>query len=387
MGESLRDQLAANLDKIETRPAEEEVVVADVPAAEPAEHVAATPSDAPLAKAPESAVSDRPRGADGKFIEKKTEPVPAAAKTGTPPHPNAGIKAQPAGAAPAARPAPQRPSSWKKDYWAHWDKLTQAQQLAPEEASALAAYIAERESQYQQGVSTYKGEWERAKPILDALQPYAPLLEQHGIAPQAWISNMGAAHRELALGGPQQKIARFAWLAQQYGVPLAALTDEAARTQYLQSAPVAQQPPQAAQPVLTVEQARALFQQEYQAQAVQSDVQRFAQDKEKYPHFEAVRETMAQLLDAKLADDLPSAYDAALRHPRHSELWTAIQEQERAATAQANAAAAAKTVAAAKGKAVSVRTATPSAPATERPKDRRSALESAYDEVMGGARV
>lgn len=380
MSESLRDQLEANLDKIVTV---EEAPVVETATPEP-EAAASTPSGA-AGSAPESKVSDRPRAPDGKFIERK-ESAPVAAKPDTPTKPTQQAPIPPTGAAPA-KPAPQRPSSWKKDYWAHWDKLTGQGQLAPEEAQALAAYIAEREGQYQQGVSTYKTEWDRAKPVMDALAPYTPLLEQHGIQPQAWIANMGAAHRELALGSPQQKLARFAWLAQQYGLPVQALVDENVRNQYLQSAPAQQTMQPQQQGVLTVEQARALFQQEYQAQATQQEVARFAKETDKYPHYEAVRETMAQLLDANLAEDLTSAYEAALRHPRHSDLWQQLQEQERARAAQDNAAAAAAKVVQAKGKAVSVRTATPSAPSTEKPKDRRSSLESAYDEVMGGARV
>lgn len=380
MSESLRDQLEANLDKITTVP-ESAPEPAEVAAPEPA--AAATPSGA-TGNAPESQVSDRPRGSDGKFIERK-DTAPVAAKPDTP-KPTQQAPTPPTGAAPA-KPAPQRPSSWKKDYWAHWDKLTGQGQLAPEEAQALAAYIAQREGEYQQGVSTYKTEWDRAKPVMDALAPYAPLLEQHGIQPQAWISNMGAAHRELALGSPQQKLARFAWLAQQYGLPIQALTDEGVRNQYLQSAPQQQQTMQPPQQGVSMEQARAIFQQEYQAQATQAEVARFAKETDKYPHYEAVRETMAQLLDANLADDLTSAYEAALRHPRHSALWQQLQEQERTRAAEENAQAAAAKVVQAKGRAVSVRTATPSAPASDKPKDRRSSLESAFDDVMGGARV
>ena len=37
---------------------------------------------------------------------------------------------------------------------------------------------------------------------------------------------------------------------------------------------------------------------------------------------------MAGLLQAGLADDLPSAYEAALRHPRHSDIYQEMQQQQ-----------------------------------------------------------
>lgn len=269
--------------------------------------------------------------------------------------------------------------------WPIWDKLNSGEALSRDEARKLAEYNVKREQDFQRGVSTYKTEWDHARPIMEAMQPYMPLLQQHNIQPQQWITNMGAAHRELAMGTPQQKLARFNWLAQQYGLPVAALVDEQARNQYLQSAP--QQPQSQAPQGLTLEQARALFEQEYQAKTTLQEVQRFGTDQQKYPHFEALRETMAQLLEANLADDLPSAYDTALRHPRHSDLWQAIQEQERTANEEERRKAEAQRVAQAKGKAVSVRSSTPSAPAGEKPKDRRSQLEEAYEAHVGGARV
>ena len=383
MAESLRDQLEANLDKIVTVEESTHPVADTTPSPEPA---AATPSGGKGA-APESKVGEDTRARDdkGRFAEKKDEP---AAKAKAAP---AAPVAAPVAAAPAlptapAKPAPQRPSSWKKDYWPHWDKLTSGGALSPQEASALAEYMGQRESDFQHGVSTYKREWETARPVMEAIAPYLPLLQQHGIAPQAWVSNLGAAHRELALGAPQQKLARFAWLAQQYGVPVQALVDEGARNQYLASAPAqaqAQPQPQG----LTVAQAKALWQQEFIAHTGQQEIERFAADKENHPHFEILRETMAQLLEAGLAKDLQSAEAAALRLPQHSELWQQIQEQDRATKDEATRAAEADRVAKAKGKAVSVRSSTPSAPSGEKPKDRRSQIEEAFDSVVGGARL
>ena len=385
MAESLRDQLAANYEKIVT--SAEPEAVAPEPAATPSGGEG-LPPESKIAE-PKEDKTGRLHGDGGKFVAKDKEPAAAPAKPGTATTPPAaGTQPQGAAAAPA-KPRPQRPSSWKKDYWAHWDKLTGGQALSPEEAAALAEYMGERETQYQHGVATYKNEWDRARPIMEAMAPYMPLLEQHGIAPQAWITNLGAAHRELAMGSPQQKLARFQWLAQQYGLPINALVDEAARNQYLSSSPQ-QAAVQPAQTGLTVEEARRLFQQEFTATQSQHDVTRFiAENKEKYPFIEdpKFKETMAVQLESGLATDLQSALDAALRHPRHSEFWQQVQEQDRAREAEAKAKAEAQRVAQAKGKAVSVRSATPSATPAEKPKDRRSLLAENYDQIMGGSRV
>ena len=375
MAESLRDQLAANLDKLENSSitGDGKDVSADANIPDPAATPSGGKGEAPVSKVAEAKEdkTGRLHGEGGKFVSAaRAEQKPDA----TPP---------PADPAPArAASSPQRPSSWKKDYWGDWDALVGGT-LTPERAKALADYMNERETQFQHGVATYKQEWEQARPVMEAIQPYLPLLQQHGIAPNTWISNLGAAHRELALGSPQQKLARFQWLAQQYGIPMNAFSDEAARNQFVASQPA----PQPVQTGLTEQQARSLFQQEFMAQQSSSEVARFAADKEKYPHYEAVRETMAQLLEANLADDLPSAYEAALAHPRHSDIRTAIAEQQRAKDEEERKRAEAERVARAKGKAVSVRSATPTAAAGEKPKDRRSQLEEAFDEHMGGARV
>lgn len=389
MGESLRDQLTANFDKIITVEAPDETPAA--PASEPAstpEGGTGAPPQSKIVAAPKE--DERARDPKtGQFVEKSDEPKTAAApaKPGTTPPPSAGTQPQGAAAAPI-KPKPARPSSWKKDYWGHWDKMTGGQPLTPEEALALAEYMNSRETEFQHGVATYKREWEQAKPVLEAMQPFLPLLQQHNIQPQAWISNLGAAHRELALGTPQQKLARFAWLAQQYGVPVQALTDQTAQNEYLAKGGNGQNfQGQIPQNVLTREDADRLFQERFNAVRSEEDIQRFAADKEKYPYFEELRETMALRLDAGLSQDLDSAYQGALRDPRHSNIWDAIQEQKRAQDEEAKQRAEAERLSKAKGKAVSVRSATPSAPVGEKPKDRRSQLEENFDAIAGGGRV
>jgi hypothetical protein len=66
-----------------------------------------------------------------------------------------------------------RPSSWKKDYEEHWGKLD----------PTLQDYIQQREADYAKGVSTYKNQWDMAQPLVHAIEPFMPLLQEHSIEP------------------------------------------------------------------------------------------------------------------------------------------------------------------------------------------------------------
>ncbi len=390
MAESLRDQLAANYDKIVTVPDAPAEVATDIPADPPSSRIQEAPRHDAKAKATPAketdSVSDRPRDETGKFVKvdekaaKKDEGTAAvihqtkATTPGTPQSENA-LAAQ-----PPAKPRPQRPSSWKKEYWDQWDKLD----------PSLAEYIHQRESEYAKGVSTYKHEWDRAKPLLDAMEQFRPELEQHRIQPHEWISNLGNAHRMLALGTPQQKLQMFSKLAQDYGIPLQVFGDQGVQQQYLAQGQFQQPyqppvPPQ--QQPLTQEQAMKLFQEQFLQVNSEQELQRFAADTAKHPHYEEVRNTMAQLLEANLANDLESAYEAALRLPAHAHLYEAAQQQERQAQEEARRRAEAERVQKAKAKAVSMPSATPSGPTDEKPKGLRSNIEAAYEQHAAGARV
>ena len=107
-------------------------------------------------------------------------------------------------------------------------------------------------------------------------------------------------------------------------------------------------------------------------------------NKEKYPHLEQVRETMAGLLQAGLVKDLSSAYDAALRMPHHAELYESIQAKQREAEEQRQRDEAAKAVQTARAKTVSPRSSTPANPvSTEKGKGLRSTIEDAVNKVGG----
>lgn len=256
-----------------------------------------------------------------------------------------------------------RPTSWKKDYEEHWTKLD----------PTLQEYIHQRESDYARGVSTYKQNYETVQPIYEAMQPFMPLLQEHNIQPQQWISNLGNAHKVLAMGRPEEKLQAFARLAADYGVPLQALTGQNYDPQHSLML----------NEVNTLKQQLAAFQQQNEQKeqmTLQQEIERF---QAQAPHFEEVKETMAQLLQSGVATDLKSAYDKAIR--LNDEVWQKQQAEASQAQAQANVQAQVQKGADAKAKAVSTRSNSPTAVMTSgNSKDRRSIIADALDSHESG---
>ena len=315
--------------------------------------------------------TDRIRDDSGKFAKAVREaepanPSPVATKHDIP---------DPVDHSEKETPALQRPTTWKKEYLPLWDKLQTGQPLTPDEATKFLQYANQRETEYKTGVSTYKGEAENARALQEAIAPFVPDLQRHGIHPAAWINNLGRAHQTLALGSDQQRLDAFVKLANEYNVPLQALLG-------------GQQPDQ--QVTATMQELSALRQQvdkvnswaENQKQSeLMSKINEVQNDAEHYPHFDAVRETMAQLLESGLAPDLKTAYAKAVR--MQDDVWET--EQERLLSAARAEAAKSQQVAKAKAAAVSVKSSTPSGVATgQSAKDRRSALEASFNEFAGG---
>lgn len=348
---------------------------------------AETPA-APAETAPaETAAPDRPRDEQGRFAEKPKDSAPqagvkATSAQGQPPSSSPSGAAQVTQTPAAAEPKKsiQRPSTWKKDHWEAFDKLAA-------ENPSVAEYILQREGEFARGVSTYKQEWEKAQPLLEAMSPFMPLLQQYGVQPQQWITNLGNAHRMLALGTPQEKAARFVQLAREYQVPLEQLftLGQDGRLYVNQNFQAQAQ----VQPFAQQAQApdiESLIEAKLTDRWAQEQVNAFASQTDKYPHYEEVKQTMLGLLQAGLADDLEGAYKAAMQHPRHFHLYEAQQQQQRESQEREKAEAARKAAEAARRKAGSPRSGTPTSTANpgEGKKGLRSTIESVFDETVNG---
>lgn len=282
------------------------------------------------------------------------------------------------------KPRAQRPSSWKKDYWNHWDKLSGGQPLTPEEATALAEYTSQREQDYAKGVSTYKNEWDKAKPVLEALNPIAPLVQQHGFKDtNHWLGSAVQVFQGLSSGTPQQKLGTLFSLAAQYKVPLEEIFEQAEDGRYYlntQKFNAAQQrPAQQQKPVDIKQTVQEILQEERAATQVES----ISKDPEKYPHFNQVRETMAGLLRAGLVEDLQGAYLAALNMPIHATLKASMDQAKQAADEAKKREESANLAAAARAKVVSPRSSTPANNKATPGKGIRSVLEEAFDAKSG----
>lgn len=335
------------------------------PAATPAP-VASPSTPAPVAAEPATATPERARDAQGRFVETPEEQ--AAAKKAAP---------APVEIAPAApvRVAPKPPSSWKKDYHPQWEKLD----------PALADYILQREGEYAKGVSTYKSEWENAKPLMEALNPYQASIQAMGIKPAQFVTNLASAHETLSRGGPEQKLSMFMKLAQDYQVPVQQLFVRGQDGQvYFNPQVQPHQAPQRQAP--QAHDVAKLVRDEIAGVMSQQQIAQFAAEKDAQgnpvrPHFEAVKADMALLLDAGKAQDLNDAYRMALR--MNDEIWKSEQENQMKAQEAARQEAQRKAVATAKANVVSPKSATPAgkAPADGK-KGLRSTLEASFDEHL-----
>ena len=301
-------------------------------------------------------IIDRPRDEAGKFVQKVKEPEPKVE-----------VKAEPKVETPVETPKPTL-STWRKEYLPLQEKLDRGESLTAEEAKKLAAYNVEREKQYTSGISTYKGEAAQAKQYVDAMQEFLPILQQHNINPSQWIQNLGRAHQTLAMGRPEQKLQMFAKLAQDYGIPLGAIT----QSQNGQVDPVSLQLMQEIQNLKQGLTGITSWRQQQEEQLLAREVAKFS-DASQYPHFEQVRETMIQLLESGVAQDPDEAYRKAVR--LDDSIQPAAPTPQPAQNTQRVAVGKAK-AAAGQVKSAAPRSTTNPAMAA---KDRRSALAASFE--------
>lgn len=293
------------------------------------EKVADTPieQNAPIETA--EAKADRIRDEAGRF-------APTADKSVVTP------EVKPAEIPVPVAPVKPRPSSWKKDFDPHWSAF------APE----VQDYILQREREYANGVSTYKQEADNARQLNEVIAPYLGVMQQNNVQPTQLIGSLLNAHQRLALGSQQDKTQAFAKLVHDYGVD----------PQHLFQTLSGQQPQYPQQPQYQAPQPQdieRIVESKLVQKEINNEYQKFvAEAPTKYPHFEAVKETMAGLLQAELAQDYASAYEAALRHPRHAEIFEAMQEQHRAQKEAEAKAKSAAVVNGARARAVSVKSST-----------------------------
>lgn len=372
---TLRDTIAAQVEALEN---------ASTDSADTASTAAPAPSPAPSHEdaVAQTAGDDKPgrtagrlRDDQGRLLPGKAEAAPAEVPLQVAEAAKPGAVASPPVVTPAAEQSIPCPVSWKLEMKPEFDKLP----------PNVKAYVAQREAEVARGFTPLKQEVERAKPVMDAIAPHLPLLQQHGIDPGQQVGRYMQIHKTMAMGSPQEKLGLFAQLAKDYQIPLEQMFVRAQDGQVylntnLQYTPPA--PPQA--------DVNTIIETKMMEREVQQATRQFIEGKDAsgnplHPHFETVRETMSQLLAGGAASDLQSAYDASLRLPQHSHLYDAQQQQLAAADEAKKAKELADRAAVARRSAVSVRSASPaSSGGGTAPKGIRGSLESAWDQHMPG---
>ena len=275
-------------------------------------------------------------------------------------------------AAEEAKPI-TRPSTWKKEYVQIWDKMEKGEQISKDDFTKFAEYANQRESEYKKGVSTYKAEADRAKSYENAIAPYADNLQRRGIQPTQYIENLVRAEQILSNAPYDQKVQVFQKLASDYGIQLngGQVTQLDPYTQQLMN-----QLNMVNQEVSSI---KGRFAQE-ENQRLMNEIQKYQSDTANYPHFDVVREEMAQLLELGKAQDLETAYKKAVR--MNDDVWSL--EQERLLKDAKQSAVKAQQVAKAKAAAVSPKSVTPSGRVIEPgdKKDRRSIIAEQMGEAL-----
>lgn len=350
--------------------------------------------DATIGKNDEAESKDsgaKARDESGRFAKKEGD-APKAETAKDSAKPDAAKPEQTA----AERFGVKRPDSWKKELWPIWDKLDAGQPLTREEQKQFLEYIPHRESEYQKGVSAYKAEWDRAKPLIDALSPYQQLIQQAGLQPEQAVASLMSTHQSLSYGTPQQKLQTFARLSQEYGIPLNELLIQGEdgkvylNQQYFQAQ---QQQAQKQNAGITPQDVDRIVAQRLQQAQIQAAVAQFQATKDKdgkplYPHFEAVKQTMDGLLRSRLATDLHGAYEAALAMPQHRELYEAQQTAKREAEEAARKAEALAKADRARHNTISPKTSSPTGQQKAQKGNGReaivNAMSEAYDAHIGG---
>jgi hypothetical protein len=231
----------------------------------------------------------------------------------------------------ADKPRAEMPKSLRLELKEHWEK-------APAE---LQQAFAQRDADYEKGISTYKQRDAEARAITELFQPYEWMLRNENATPATAIGPLLQTAALLRTGTPQQKSQAVAQMIQKFQIPLdqvsAYFSGEAPSQQDSHYNQLAQQVQQLTAHI-TQSQYEAQKQNENRALSV---IQQFAGDPAN-AHFEAVQDRMLSLLQAPQVlgdishmserEKLQIAYDTAVRLDPQLAQGLYAQQQQNYAT-------------------------------------------------------
>ena len=198
------------------------------------------------------------------------------------------------------------PNHWPKDFAAKFEALE-----APAQHMFMERYK-DLEGDYTrktQEIAKYK---KRNEAFDEIMEPFKGDFERAGMDEVGAVRQLLAAHDYLRKD-PQNAIA---WLANQYGVDMAAIGNDPAAEDEFADPQVKQLQQQVAQLTGFIQNQQTQQQSQVQ-QSTQSLIDQFAAETDangnpKHPHFDRVRGVMGSLISSENAKDLATAYEMAV---------------------------------------------------------------------------
>lgn len=197
------------------------------------------------------------------------------------------------------------PSSWKKEAKEAFIKAERGEALTPQEIKVLTQEAQRRENDFFRGVEEFKTHAQRARQFDQALAPYQQTIQSMGLDGPTAAARMLQVEHTLRYADPATKAAMLNKIAQDYGIDMGmaqSVPQQDPQTQYLM------------QQLNELRQTQQLWQNSVQQQEREKanyELERFSSSADK-THFEAVRNDMADLLEAGKAQSLEQAYEMAI---------------------------------------------------------------------------
>lgn len=254
--ESLRDTLGAAIEEVAVEPTPEQPTVEEPAPNEPA------PAEAPAEETP-------PEPAEAAPAEEPADEVPVL------------------GEKTVDRP----PASWKGDAKKVWAELPEAARNE----------VVRRERQVDQVLKESADARAIANSVTDMASRYQDVISRYGRPPAQIFENFLSAERILTSAPPADRARFMAKLITDYRIDIAALDSALSGQPIQQSAhqDVNEQVKQLLAQELAPFKQRMQMEQEAQQQEVAHTIESMAQDHEKFPYFEDVRDDMADLIEIR----------------------------------------------------------------------------------------
>jgi len=290
---SLREALESAFDQ----PEAEEVVV----------ETSAEQTEAPVEIEATTETPDRDRDDSGKFVTKSKEAPAEAVEPG---------------ATAEAAPVRKAPSSWKPAAQEAFLKAERGEPLTGEEIRLLTQEAERRENDFHKGVTEFKSHAERSRAYDQAVSPFNGYLQQLGVDAPTAISHLLKTEHTLRTADPITKANEFARLAREYGVDLSQVQEQPQldpQTEYLMNQ------------IHNLQSEQQRWHNQIQQQELakaNTIIESMANDVDTFPHFEAVRGDMADLLETGKAKSEKDAYEMAVW--MRPEIRTTLIDQQRA---------------------------------------------------------